>query len=93
MAIRTIKLSDGKTIPALGWGNGSGGIMRNSQKAVDCGVAALKAGIHHIDTAQYYETEAETAEAIVNSGIPRGKVWITDKGAFGRNIVDIDRSL
>ena len=37
MPQRTIKLSDGKIIPALGWGNGSGGIMRNSEKAVDCG--------------------------------------------------------
>lgn len=83
--MRTIKLSDGKVIPALGWGNGSGGIMRNSEKAVDCGVTALKAGILHIDTAQYYETEAETSEAIVKSGISRDKVWITDKSESPRS--------
>lgn len=84
MPVRTIKLSDGKVIPALGWGNGSGGIMRNSQKAVDCGVVALKAGILHIDTAQYYETEEETAQAIVAAGLSRDKVWITDKGELAQ---------
>lgn len=79
MPVRTIKLSDGKKIPALGWGNGSGGLLRNSEKAVECGVVALKAGVLHIDTAQMYETEAETAEAIVQAGLSHDEVWITDK--------------
>lgn len=48
----TIKLNDGKTIPALAWGNGTGGINASSEKAVSTGVQALKAGIVHIDTAQ-----------------------------------------
>jgi diketogulonate reductase-like aldo/keto reductase len=50
--VRTLKLSDGTTIPALAWGNGTGGIEKSGQKAIDLGVLALKAGIHHIDTAQ-----------------------------------------
>lgn len=50
--VRTIKLNDGKEIPALAWGNGTGGIQQSGQKAVDTGVVALKAGILHIDTAQ-----------------------------------------
>lgn len=50
--VRTIKLNDGKSIPALAWGNGTGGIEHSGQKAIDTGVVALKAGILHIDTAQ-----------------------------------------
>jgi diketogulonate reductase-like aldo/keto reductase len=50
--VRTIKLNDGKSIPALGWGNGTGGLSRSGQKATDTGVIVLKAGIKHIDTAQ-----------------------------------------
>lgn len=49
--VRTIKFNNGKVIPAVGWGNGTGG-MQKSEAAVTGGVAALKAGILHIDTAQ-----------------------------------------
>lgn len=75
----TIKLNDGKSIPALGWGNGTGGIERSGQKAIDLGAAALKAGILHIDTAQIYGTEAETQGAIDKAGMKRGDVWVTSK--------------
>lgn len=50
--VRTITLNDGKKIPALGWGNGTGGQNSSNQKAIDTGKAALEAGILHIDTAQ-----------------------------------------
>ena len=39
----------------------------------------MKAGILHIDTAQYYGTEAETWGAIEKAGLKRGDVWVTDK--------------
>lgn len=76
---RTIKLSDGKLIPAIGWGNGTGGLQKSGNTAVEGGKVALLAGIHHIDTAQYYETEAESTAAIKAAGLPRDKVWITTK--------------
>lgn len=44
--VRTIALNNGKTIPALGWGNMHG------DYAVDNCALALKLGILHIDTAQ-----------------------------------------
>ena len=50
--VRTISLNDGKKIPALGWGNGTGGIQKSGHKATDLGATALRAGILHIDTAQ-----------------------------------------
>jgi diketogulonate reductase-like aldo/keto reductase len=49
---KTISLNDGKKIPALAWGNGTGGINDESKKAIELGKAALQAGILHIDTAQ-----------------------------------------
>lgn len=50
--VRTLKLSDGKTIPGLAWGNGTSGLQKSGPKAVELGALALKAGILHIDTAQ-----------------------------------------
>ena len=50
--VRTITLNDGKKIPAMAWGNGTGGLAHSGQKAIDMGAVALKAGILHIDTAQ-----------------------------------------
>jgi diketogulonate reductase-like aldo/keto reductase len=47
--VRTITLNDGKKIPSLAWGNGSGGV---NSRAAELGTEVLKAGITHIDTAQ-----------------------------------------
>lgn len=49
---RTLSLSDGKKIPALGWGNGTGGLFGADEKAAQTGQLALDQGIYHIDTAQ-----------------------------------------
>lgn len=49
--VRTIKLSDGKEIPALGWGMGTGGIKEHA-RTVKFGLQAVEAGIVHLDTAQ-----------------------------------------
>lgn len=59
--------------------NGTGGIEKSGQKAIDLGAIALKARILHIDTAQIYGTEAETWGAIEKAGLKRGDVWVTDK--------------
>ncbi|WVW82066.1 hypothetical protein I302_104071 [Kwoniella bestiolae CBS 10118] len=76
---RSIKLSDGKSIPAIGWGNGTGGLFGNHDPAITSGVEALKAGIYHIDTAEGYKTEQATFEAIKQAGVKREDVWITTK--------------
>lgn len=89
----TIKLNDGKSIPALAWGNGTGGINATSDKAVETGVQALKAGIVHIDTAQVrlsqpiasiltkqvYRTEKEAGVAIEQAGFKKDDIWVTTK--------------
>ncbi|RSH93384.1 hypothetical protein EHS25_007740 [Saitozyma podzolica] len=76
---RTIRLSDGKQIPALAWGNGSSGLLASGEMASSLGAIVLRAGITHIDTAQGYHTEAETGESLKASGLSRGDVWITTK--------------
>lgn len=63
--------------------NGTGGIERSGQKAVELGATALKAGILHIDTAQIYGTEAETQGAIDHAGMKRSDVWVTSKSESG----------
>jgi diketogulonate reductase-like aldo/keto reductase len=50
--MRSVKLSDGKSIPTFGWGSGSGKQFNGGQHSIDTGVIALKEGILHIDTAQ-----------------------------------------
>ncbi|KAF8537154.1 NADP-dependent oxidoreductase domain-containing protein [Trichophaea hybrida] len=42
-------------------------------------LAALQFGYRQIDSAQYYENEAEVGEAVRESGIPREEVFITTK--------------
>lgn len=78
IAHRTVKLLDGKLIPALGWGNASSGLLGGGQKSIDAAKLAIKSGITHIDTAQLYKTETETGVAVRESGA-EGKVWVTTK--------------
>eukprot|EP00812_Abedinium_dasypus_P008571 NODE_2324_length_955_cov_323.538889.p2 GENE.NODE_2324_length_955_cov_323.538889~~NODE_2324_length_955_cov_323.538889.p2 ORF type:complete len:164 (+),score=31.66 NODE_2324_length_955_cov_323.538889:3-494(+) len=40
---------------------------------------ALRAGYRHVDAAEGYATEAEVAEGLRQSGVPRGDVFITSK--------------
>jgi diketogulonate reductase-like aldo/keto reductase len=46
--VRTVKLSNGQTIPALGYG----AMVGHTGKAAELCASALKAGIMHLDTAQ-----------------------------------------
>lgn len=50
--VRTFTLSDGKKIPAIAWGSGTGGLSSAGEKAVETGVWAIEAGIRHLDCAQ-----------------------------------------
>jgi len=74
--VRTVQLSDGTSMPAMAWGN-----MGGSEKALQAGTVALKCGIHHIDTAQIYYTEAQVLGAIKGAGLQRDQVYVTTKCA------------
>ncbi|WOO80650.1 NAD/NADP-dependent indole-3-acetaldehyde reductase [Vanrija pseudolonga] len=87
IAHRTVKLLDGKLIPALGWGNASSGLLGGGQKSIDAAKLAIASGITHIDTAQLYRTETETGVAVRESGA-EGKVWVTTKLSEKEGIAD-----
>lgn len=48
----TVKLNDGKQIPAVGFGNMHGWENDYTQKAEDLPAFALKQGFRHLDTAE-----------------------------------------
>lgn len=51
-------------------------------------LTALQAGYRHIDTAQYYQNEAEVGDAIRQSGLARGDVFVTTKVLTPGDTVD-----
>lgn len=89
-----MKLNDGRSIPAIGFGcyNAKGG--DNYQIISD----AIKAGYRFFDTASLYETERDLGQAIKDSGIPREeffiqtKMWIDEMG-YENTKEAINRSL
>lgn len=62
-------------IPRLGLGV----YMTSGTKCTNAIVAAIKSGYRHIDSAQYYNNEAETGEGVRKSGIPREQIFVTTK--------------
>ena len=80
-SVPSFKLLDDTTIPWIAWGNGTG---QAKVDAIECGSLALESGIRHLDTAQLYENETETGEAIKKSSLSRDDVYVTSKRACGR---------
>ncbi len=72
----TLTLSNGVTIPVVGLGVYKSGPGEGTRSAVRW---ALEAGYRHIDTASIYGNEAEVGEALRESGVPRGEVFLTTK--------------
>ncbi|MBU3852967.1 MAG: aldo/keto reductase, partial [Candidatus Paraprevotella stercoravium] len=74
--VPVVKLNNGVEMPRFGLGTflqGSNEICKQS-----C-LTALRAGYRHIDTAHAYYDEEGVGEAVKESGIPRGEIWITSK--------------
>ncbi len=73
--VPTITLNDGNTIPQLGFG-----VFQIKPKDTAKAVSeALEIGYRHIDTAEMYGNEKEAGEAIRDSGLDRGEVFVTSK--------------
>ena len=70
-----ITLNSGAAIPQLGFGV----FQIDPEDTAESVQAAFDAGYRHIDTAQMYGNEAEVGQAVANSGIDRGELWITTK--------------
>ena len=70
-----IKLSDGNSIPQIGFGTYKSTHETGKQAIIE----ALKVGYRLIDTAEKYENEATIAAAIHASSIPREQLHLTSK--------------
>jgi 2,5-diketo-D-gluconate reductase B len=68
------------TIPPFGLGTFRVAAGKTAQSVK----SALQLGYRHIDTAQYYDNEAEVGQGLRDSGIPREDVWITTKVWWNR---------
>jgi 2,5-diketo-D-gluconate reductase A len=75
MTVPTIALTDGTSIPQLGFGV----FQVPPQETAATVTTALEVGYRHIDTAQMYQNEAGVGEAIKASGLPREDLYITSK--------------
>jgi 2,5-diketo-D-gluconate reductase A len=75
ITVPTIPLNDGHEIPQLGFG-----VFQippaDTARAVS---EALEVGYRHIDTAEMYDNERGVGEAIRESGLDRGDVYVTSK--------------
>jgi 2,5-diketo-D-gluconate reductase B len=68
-------------IPAVGLGTWE-------LRRVNCAgivAQALRIGYRHVDTAEFYQNEAEVGEGIRNSGIKRESVFVTMGHQFSRS--------
>ncbi|MFJ4392559.1 2,5-didehydrogluconate reductase DkgB [Pseudomonas soli] len=63
------------SIPSFGLGT----FRLTGQAVIDSVKSALELGYRAIDTAQIYKNEAEVGQAIAESGVPRGELFITTK--------------
>ena len=71
----TRTLSDGNTLPAIGFGT----YPLRGEPGIDSIVSAIEVGYRLIDTAVNYDNETEVGEAIRRSGVPRADLQITSK--------------
>ncbi|MFF3898436.1 aldo/keto reductase [[Kitasatospora] papulosa] len=83
-SVPAITLNNGVEIPQLGFGT----FQIPPQETRETTLAALKAGYRHIDTAQMYGNEEEVGEAVRDSGLDRGDVFVTSKLDNGAHAYD-----
>ncbi|MER7128717.1 aldo/keto reductase [Streptosporangium saharense] len=74
-SVPTIRLNNGVEIPQLGFGTYQ---IKPAETKVAV-LAALDVGYRHIDTAEMYGNEKQVGEAVRESGLGRGEVFVTSK--------------
>jgi 2,5-diketo-D-gluconate reductase A len=73
--VPALSLSDGHTIPQVGYGVYK--VPRD--RTADAVATAIDVGYRHIDTATLYANEAEVGEGIRRSEVPREEIFVTTK--------------
>jgi diketogulonate reductase-like aldo/keto reductase len=86
--VPVLKMSDGRTIPQVGFGLWKN---KDEQECIDSVKMALATGYTHFDSAQVYENEQFLAEGIKQAGVAREDVFITTKIGV-RNFVRVIKS-
>ena len=71
----TFQMNNGNRIPVIAMGSWDSRGDEGYQACMD----ALEAGYRHLDTASYYENEAQVGAAVRDSGIPREEIFVTSK--------------
>lgn len=89
------RLSNGVTIPRIGYGTYRVSDTQSGLKAVK---DAIEAGYRLLDTAAMYQNEEEVGQAVRESGIPRKELFVTSKVAnvdrgYDSTLRAFDRSL
>jgi 2,5-diketo-D-gluconate reductase A len=74
-AVPTITLNNGVEIPQLGFGV----FQIEPESTREATLTALEVGYRHIDTAEMYGNEKEVGQAVRESGIDRGEIFVTSK--------------
>jgi 2,5-diketo-D-gluconate reductase A len=90
--IPTVDLGRGVTMPMVGFGTWQLG----GRRAYEAVRYALQAGYRHLDTATMYRNEREVGQALRDSGLDRGEVFVTTKlqpGNAGRARATLAESL
>ena len=90
--IPTVDLGGGVTMPMVGFGTWQLG----GRRAYDAVRYALEVGYRHLDTATMYRNEREVGQALRDSGLDRGEVFVTTKlqpGNAGRARATLAESL
>ena len=71
----TFLMNNGNRIPVMAMGSWD---SRGDEGYQSC-LEALKAGYRHLDTASYYQNEAQVGAAVRDSKIPREEIFVTSK--------------
>ena len=74
-AVPNITLNNGVEIPQLGFGV----FQIPPEQTREATLSALEVGYRHIDTAEMYGNEKEVGQAVRESGIDRGEIFVTSK--------------
>ena len=74
-AVPSVALADGVAIPQIGFGV----FQVPREQTAEAVTRALDTGYRHIDTARAYSNERAVGEAVRDSQIPRGEVFLTTK--------------
>ena len=74
--MQNIKLNDGNSIPAIGFGVF---MVEPNGPTYEAVKKAIQAGYRHIDTAAAYFNEEDVGKAVRDSGVSREEMFITSK--------------